>query len=183
MSTPTVTHEPRIIRNGTDAAAPQSRPAASTIGQLATYWLSIVGIYVIQGGLWYYAAEQKIIAGDFAAPAGIEKAFAGSFVDSFPGVGVAWAVIATCQALIVLGLAASLARREFLPTRSKPILMGSLAGSVVVLGMLLFGQSMIAEHDAVASLFTYGAGTLVMMAAVLALSPGGRAWGAGSPER
>jgi hypothetical protein len=60
--------------------------------------------------------------------------------------------------------------------------MGSLAGSVVVLGMLLFGQSMLGEHDAVASLFTYGAGTLVMMAAVLALSPGGRAWGVGSSE-
>ena len=65
-------------------------------------------------------------------------------------------------------------RGEFLRDRAKPILLGTLAGSVVVLGALLFGQSMIGEHDSVASLFTYGAGTFVMMAAVVYLSPGSR---------
>jgi hypothetical protein len=172
MATPTVSRAERVTipERGTTTGA-----SATSLGQTVTYWLSMIGIYVIQGGLWYYGAEEKIIGGDLSAPAGIEKAFAGSFVDTFPGVGVAWAAISIAEALIVIGLAASLVRGEFLPKRSKPILMGSLAGSIVVLGALLFGQSMIGEHESVASLFTYGAGTLVMMAAVLFLSPGGRA--------
>jgi hypothetical protein len=172
MATPTVSGAQRIT---TPERADTPCVAARSIGQTVTYWLTMLGIYVIQGGLWYYGAEEKIIGGDLATPAGIEKAFAGSFVDTFPGVGVAWVAISIAEALIVIGLAASLVRGEFLPTRAKPILMGSLAGSIVVLGALLFGQSMVGEHESVASLFAYGAGTLVMMAAVLFLSPGGRA--------
>jgi hypothetical protein len=124
--------------------------------------------------LWYYGAYEKIVGGNLDAPAGIEKSFAGSVIDTFPGVGVAWVVIALAEAAIVVGLLASLVRGEFLRDRAKPILLGTLAGSIVVLGALLFGQSMIGEHDSVASLFTYGAGTLVMMAAVVYLSPGSR---------
>ena len=91
-----------------------------------------------------------------------------------PASAVVWVLIALAEAAIVIGLLASLVRGEFLRDRAKPILLGTLAGSLVVLGAMLFGQSMIGEHDSVASLFAYGAGTLVMMAAVVLLSPGSR---------
>jgi hypothetical protein len=172
------TPTPRVTRSNGVAAVHTAteRAGAASIGKLATYWLSLIGVYVIQGGLWYYGAYEKIVGGHLNAPPPIAKAFAGSFVDTFPGVGVAWGAIAIAEALIVVGLAASLVRGEFLPKRDKPILMGSLAGSVVVLGALLFGQSMIGQHDSVASLFTYAAGTLVMMAAVAFLAPVSRFW-------
>jgi hypothetical protein len=147
-----------------------------SVGRLATYWMTMIGIYVMQGALWYYGAYEKIVGGDLAAPAGIEKAYEGSFIASFPGVDVAWGAISIAEAVIVVGLAASLIRGEFLPSRTKPILMASLAGSLVVLGALLFGQSMVAAHESVASLFSYGAGTLVMMAAVVFLAPLSRFW-------
>jgi hypothetical protein len=171
MTTPAIT-EPRFATRDADSAEPTVAGAAVVTSP--TYWLSIAGIYLMQGALWYYGAYEKIVGGSFDAPAGIRKSFAGSFIDTFPGVGVVWVIIALAEAAIVLGLLASLVRGEFLRDRAKPILLGTLAGSVVVLGALLFGQSMIGEHDSVASLFTYGAGTLVMMAAVVYLSPGSR---------
>jgi hypothetical protein len=172
------TPTPRVSRRNGVATVHTvtERIGAAPIGKLATYWLTLIGVYVIQGALWYYGAYEKIVGGDMKAPPGIEKAFAGSFVDTFPGVGVAWGAIAIAEALIVVGLAASLLRCEFLPKRDKPILMGSLAGSLVVLGALLFGEAMIGAHDSVASLFTYGAGTLVMMAAIAFLAPVSRFW-------
>ena len=172
------TATPRITRtNGVAARTPtEESPAGSQIGKLATYWLTLAGVYLMQGALWYYGAYEKIIGGDLKAPAGISKGFSGTFVDSFPGVGVAWGAISILEALLVVGLAASLIRGEFLPGRAKTILMATLGGSVVVLGMLLFGQSMIGEHESVASLFTYGGVTFIMMGVVAALAPGGRFW-------
>ena len=169
MATPTIS-EPRSISSGVIA----ERRAEAAAVPAVTYWLAILGIYLLQGALWYYGAEEKIIGGDLKAPAGIEKGFAGSFVDTFPGVGVAWAAIAIAEAILVIGFVVSLVRGEFLRDRAKPVLLGTLAGSLVVLGALLFGQAMIGEHDSVASLFSYGAGTLVMMAGVIYLSPGSR---------
>ena len=173
MASPTIS-QPRYTDRG-DVTAERVSTAQTDIGHQAMYWLSMAAIYIIQGGLWYYAAEEKIIGGDLKAPAGIEKAFAGSFFDTFPGIGVAWAVIAIAEAAIVIALAVSLIRGEFLPSRSKPVLLAALAGSLVVLGAMLFGQSMIAAHDSVASLFSYAAGTIVTMGAVVYLSPRARA--------
>ena len=172
------TPTPRVAGNN---GAAVSRDVAGTsaktpVGKLVTYWLTLGGVYLMQGALWYYGAYEKIIGGNLKAPAGIEKGFAGTFVDTFPGVGVAWGVISIAEALLVVGLAASLIRGEFLPGRAKTILTATLGASFVVLGLLLFGQSMIGEHDSVASLFTYGGVTLLMMGAVAVLSPGGRFW-------
>jgi hypothetical protein len=166
MATPTIS-EPRSISSGVIA----ERRAEAAAVPAVTYWLAILGIYLLQGALWYYGAEEKIIGGDLKAPAGIEKAFADSFVATFPGTGFAWALISIAEAAIVIALAVSLIRGEFLPSRGKPILLGTLAGSLVVLGALLFGQSMIAAHDSVAQLFSYAAGTIVTMGAVIYLSP------------
>ena len=173
MASPTIS-QPRFTQSG-DVTAERASTAQTDIGHQAMYWLSMAAIYIIQGGLWYYAAEEKIIGGNLKAPAGIEKAFAGSFFDTFPGIGVAWAVVSIAEAAIVIALAVSLIRGEFLPSRSKPVLLAALAGSLVVLGAMLFGQSMIAAHDSVASLFSYAAGTIVTMGAVVYLSPRARA--------
>jgi hypothetical protein len=171
MAVSTATAPPQV-GGRTAAARPAVRETAvAHVAHATTYWLSMLGVYVAVGGLWYYGAYEKIIGGSLAAPAGIEKAFAGSFMASFPGVGVSWVVISLLEALIVVGMLASAIRGEFLPTRPKPILLASLAGSVVVLGLLLFGESMIGAHDSVASLFTYIAGTFVLMAVVRVLPP------------
>jgi hypothetical protein len=171
------TPTPRVARADRGDAVHRAVDAArADAGKLTTYWLTMLGIYVMQGALWYYGAYEKIVGGDMKAPAGITKSFQGTFIDSFPGIDVAWGAIAIVEGLLVVGLAASLVRGEFLPSRAKTVLMGTLAGSLVVLGALLFGQAMVGEHDSVASLFTYGGVTLVMMAAVAALAPRSSFW-------
>jgi len=171
MAAPTIA-EPRFTNRGDDTTERSVAPADT--GRQVMYWLSMAAVYVLQGGLWYYAAEEKIIGGNLKAPPGIEKAFADSFIATFPGTGFAWAVVSIAEAAIVVALAVSLIRGEFLPSRGKPVLLGTLAGSLLLLGALLFGQSMIAAHDSVAQLFSYAAGTIVTMGAVIWLSPAGR---------
>lgn len=57
----------------------------ATLLDRAGYWLGLCASYLVLMSLWYYAAEGKIIAGGFSAPAGVIKQFQGSFLAS-----VAW---------------------------------------------------------------------------------------------
>ena len=69
MATPTIT-EPRFATRDADSAVPAAARPAVVSGP--TYWLSIAGIYLMQGALWYYGAYEKIVGGSFDAPAGIQ---------------------------------------------------------------------------------------------------------------
>lgn len=137
----------------------------------AVYWLSIVGIYVLQGALWYYPFKGKVFDDGLVAPASIKEQFAGSLIDSFPGTSVSWAILGILQGVIVVALAASLLSGEFLPRRRKPILLSALGVSLVVFALMLFGQNMTAEFDGVASMFTYFGLTVVLMGFVRLLPP------------
>lgn len=135
------------------------------------YWLSIVGIYLVQGALWYYPFKVKVFDDGLIAPARIKEQFDGSLIDSFPGTSVAWAILGLLQGVVVVTLVASLVRAEFLPSRRKPILLGALTLGLVAHALMLFGSSMTAEFDSVASLFTYFGVTVVLIVFVLLLPP------------
>jgi hypothetical protein len=154
------------IRRAREAGAIAAKPV-----DIAGYWLVVSGVYVLVGFLWYYAAKAKIFDDNLAAPAGIEQQFSGTFIDSFPGIDVSWAILGILQGVVVLGLVASLVRGEFLPHRSKDLLLGTLAGSLFIFALLAFGQNMIAEHDSAASLYTYFAATAVLMVVVRLMPP------------
>jgi hypothetical protein len=70
-----------------------------------------------------------------------------------------------------VALAVSLLSGEFLPQRQKPVLLSALGLSLVVIALLLFGQSMTSEFDGVASMFTYFGLTVVLLAFVRLLPP------------
>ena len=143
-----------------------SREVSATSARLLDkvgYALGLAASYLVLMSLWYYAAESKIIAGGFSAPAGVIKQFHGSFIATIPGTSAAWVILAVCEALVFLGLVVSLARGEFLPHKAKTWLLGSSIGSLLVLAMLAFGESMTGQHADVPSFFTYiGATTLVI---------------------
>jgi hypothetical protein len=130
----------------------------------------------MQGALWYYSFKEKVFDDDLIAPEPIKKQFDGSLIDSFPGTSVAWGILGILEGIIVLVLLISLIRGEFLPQRRKPVLLGALALSLFVFALLLFGDSMTAEFDGVASLFTYFGVTVVLMGFVLLLPPYRRRW-------
>ena len=150
-------------------ASPQvdDHPAFDTIA----YWLGIVGIYVLQAALWYYPFKAKVFDDGLIAPDGVKEQFAGSFIDSFPGTSVSWALLGLLQGLIVIALLVSLVRGEFLAQRRKPVLLGALALGLVAFALMLFGSSMTSEFESVGSLFNYFGLTLVMIVFVLLLPP------------
>lgn len=162
------------------ATQPVSSPVRSERAQAAAepgvfdtvaYWLSIAALYLVQLALWYYPAKEKLFDDGLVAPAPIKEQFDGSFIDSFPGTSVAWAILGLLQAVIFVALVASLARGELLPRRRKPILLSALSLSLVMFAALLFGSSMTGEFASVSSLYTYFGVTVVLILFVLLLPP------------
>lgn len=150
---------------------PAGRTTSLTALAAAPYWLLLVGIYTTYGFLWYYSAKEKLIDQDAQMPAGLAKAFNGSFLDSFPGLDTAWLLLGVLEAAAFVLFAASLVAGEFLPARRKPLLMVAIAFSVATFAAMAFAQNMIGAVDSVASLFTYMAGSVVILAVVAFLTP------------
>jgi len=137
----------------------------------APYWLVLAGIYVAYGFLWYFAAKEKLIDDSGTMPAGLAKSFQGSFLDSVPGLDASWALLGALEAIAFLLFVASLATGEFLPQRRKPILLSALGISTLTFAAMAFAQNVIADHDSVASLMTYMAGSIVAFAAIAVATP------------
>lgn len=135
------------------------------------YWLAMAASYLLLLSLWWYSAEEKIIANGFSVPAGITKQFDGSFIASVPGTKAAWVILAVLEALTFLGLFVSLLDGEFLPHRPKPWLLGSTIFSLVPIALMLFGDSMTSQHSSVASLYTYFGVTVLVIGLVRMMPP------------
>jgi uncharacterized membrane protein YphA (DoxX/SURF4 family) len=58
----------------------------------AVYGLLLAGIYLLVGVLFFYAGKEKLFDG-LGAPAGIEKQFSDTFLDTIPGVDAAWTIL------------------------------------------------------------------------------------------
>ncbi len=141
------------------------------LAERAVYWLALASIYVAFGFLWYYAAKEKLFDQDGTMPAPLKEQFNGSFLDSFPGLNTSWLILGLAEAVAFLGFVASLVSREFMPQRHKPILLVSLAVSMLTFGGMLFANSMVGQFDTVFNLFTYLAGTVVIIGLVLLMPP------------
>ena len=145
--------------------------AWATIAEAVTYWAGIAAIYLSYGFLWYYAAKEKLFDQNASMPDGLAKAYSGSFLDSFPGLDTAWLLLGLVEAVAFLLVVASLVAGEFLRGHAKPILMASLGFSMLTFALMAWAQNMIAEHDSVASLFTYMGVTAVILAVVKYVAP------------
>jgi hypothetical protein len=155
-------------------AAPVSKSRAihwPDILDAATYWAGIAATYLSYGFLWYYAAKEKLFDQDGKMPAGLAKAYAGHFIDSFPGTNAAWLLLGLLEAVAFLVIVASLVTGEFLQHRRKPILLAGLGVSMLTFALMAFAQNMIAEHESVASLFTYMGVTAVIYALIRLVPP------------
>ncbi|MFT3863362.1 MAG: hypothetical protein QM729_03750 [Solirubrobacterales bacterium] len=158
------------------AAGPEDEGTTSISAETIAYWAVMVGIYLGFGFLWYYASKEKLIDDGFAMPAGLKEAYAGSFVESFPGLDVTWAILGLVEAVAFLGIVGSILTGEFLPARRKPILTAALGVSLLTFGLLIFGQEMIGENEGVASLFGYFGATVVTLLLVRVLPPRRAIW-------
>jgi hypothetical protein len=145
--------------------------AWTAIADVVTYWAGIAAIYLSFGFLWYFAAKEKLFDQSAAMPDGLAKAYSGSFLESVPGLDTAWLLLGLVEAVAFIGIIASLAAGEFLRGHAKPILTASLAFSMFTFALMALAQNMIAEHESVASLFTYMGVTAVVLALVKFVPP------------
>jgi len=145
--------------------------SASSVFDGALYWSVMSGIYLAFGFLWYYAAKEKLFDQNGDMPAGLAKAYKGSFLESLPGLNAAWLLLGLLEGVVFLVILASLLTGEFLPARPKPILLFGLGLSMATFAVMAFAQNMIADHESVASLFTYMTGTAVIVLLVRMLPP------------
>jgi hypothetical protein len=157
--------------------------AASVTAEAIAYWAVVAAIYMGFGLLWYYSAKEKLIDDGGVMPAGLAKGYAGSFVDSFPGLNATWVILGILEAVAFLGFVASIVTGEFLPGRGKPILVASLGVSLLTFAVLVFGQEMVGEFEGVAQAFGYFGATVVTLLLVQVLPPRTGIWRQGTTTR
>lgn len=152
-------------------SARQHSVAWTAVADAVTYWSGMAAIYMSFGFLWYFAAKEKLFDQNATMPDGLAKAYDGSFLATVPGLDTAWLLLGLVEAVAFLGVIASLAAGEFLKGHAKPILIASLGFSMFTFALMAFAQNMIAEHESVASLFTYMGVTAVVLAVVKYVPP------------
>jgi hypothetical protein len=137
------------------------------------YGLILAGVYLLVGVLFFYGGKEKILDG-IGAPPGIEKQFAGTFLDTIPGIDAAWTILGILELAIFILTIVSLVTLEFLPDRKKPFLLSGLALSIFTFSILAIGQNVTGEHEGVEGLFLYAGATGVLLFLVLHMPPYGR---------
>jgi len=81
----------------------------------AAYWATLVGVYLMVGGLMFYSGKEKLFDDDGNAPASIKQQFAGTFLDTFPGTDAAWVILGILEFGVFLLLLASLVILTYVP--------------------------------------------------------------------
>jgi hypothetical protein len=135
------------------------------------YWVTLIGIYVMVGGLMFYSGKGKLFDDDGNAPQGIQEQFAGTFLDTIPGTDAAWVILGILEFGVFVLLVASLLRLEILPHRDKSLLQVGLAVAMLAFGLMAFGQTATGQHEGTASLYTYFGSTVVILILVGLMPP------------
>ncbi|HVY77122.1 MAG TPA: hypothetical protein VG898_01295 [Solirubrobacterales bacterium] len=159
---------------GREGVPAPNRSSAMRWEDGVVYGLILAGIYFLVGVLFFYAGKEKIFDG-LGAPAGIEKQFSGTFLDTIPGVDAAWTILGILELAVFVLVIVSLVRLEFMPDRRKPFMLSALSLAIFTFSILAIGQNVTGENSGVAELFLYAGATGVLIGLVLLLPPYGPA--------
>jgi hypothetical protein len=159
-----------------DATAASDQPpkpfavvGAGTIFDGIAYWATLVGVYLMVGGLFFYSGKEKLFDSDGKAPQAIKNQFQGTIFEH--GINAVWIFLGVVEFGIFLLLLASLIRLEFLPHRDKSILQVGLAISLFDFACLAFGQTVTRQNAGIASLYAYFGSTVVILILVNLMPP------------
>jgi hypothetical protein len=142
-----------------------------TVFDGAAYWATLVGVYLMVGGLMFYSGKEKLFDDNGHPPQGVIDQFKGTFIDTFPGTHAAWIILGVLEFGVFLALLASLIRLEFLPHREKSVLQVGLALALLTFACLAFGQTATKQFAGTASLYTYFGSTVVILILVSLMPP------------
>jgi len=142
-----------------------------TIFDGIAYWATLIGVYLMVGGLMFYSGKEKLFDDNGHPPQSIVQQFHGTFVDTFPGTHAAWIILGVLEFGVFALLLLSLLRLEFLPHRDKWFLQIGLALAMLAFACLAFGQTVTKQFAGTASLYTYFASTVVILILVSLMPP------------
>jgi hypothetical protein len=107
------------------SATPQRRPFAivgeGSLFDGIAYWATLVGVYLMVGGLMFYSGKEKLFDEDGHPPQAIKDQFKGTWIDTFPGTHAAWIILGVLEFGVFAILVLSLIRLELLPHRDKSL--------------------------------------------------------------
>ena len=153
----------------------QPRPYAvvgqGTIFDGIAYWATLVGIYLMVGGLMFYSGKEKLFDDNGHPPQGIKKQFKGTFIDTFPGTHAAWIILGVLEFCVFVALVASLRPARVPAHREKSLLQVGLAVALLTFACLAFGQTATKQFAGTASLYTYFGSTVVILILVSLMPP------------
>jgi hypothetical protein len=156
-------------------STPEQKPFAvigrGTLFDGIAYWATLVGVYLMVGGLMFYSGKEKLFDDDGKAPQYVKDQFKGTFLTTFPGVNAAWVILGVLEFGVFVLLVASLIRLEFLPHRDKGFLQIALAVALLAFACLAFGQTATKQYSGTASLYTYFGSTVVILILVSLMPP------------
>jgi hypothetical protein len=135
------------------------------------YWATLVGVYVMVGGLMFYSGKEKLFDDNGNAPQSVKAQFQGTFLSHFPGTDAAWIILGVLEFGVFTILLLSLIRLEFLPHREKWLLQVGLAVALFTFACLAFGQTATKQFAGTASLYTYFGSTVVILILVSLMPP------------
>ena len=135
------------------------------------YWVTLVGVYVMVGGLMFYSGKEKLFDDDGKAPSYIKEQFKGTFLDTIPGTDTAWVMHGLLEFGVFVLLLARVIHLEFLPHKDKSILQVGLATALLTFAFLAFGQTATKQYSGTAELYTYFASTVIILILVSLLPP------------
>ena len=142
-----------------------------TIFDGAAYWATLIGVYLMVGGLMFYSGKEKLFDENGHPPQAIVDQFKGTFLATIPGTHAAWIILGLLEFGVFVLLLASLIRLEFLPHRDKSLLQVGLAVALFAFACLAFGQTATSQFSGTASLYAYFGSTVVILILVSMLPP------------
>jgi hypothetical protein len=144
---------------------------SGTLFDGAAYWATLLGVYLMVGGLMFYSGKEKLFDDNGHPPQGIKDQFDGTFIGTVPGTHAAWIILGLLEFGVFLLLVASLIFLEFLPHRDKLFLQLGLAVAMLTFACLAFGQTATKQFSGTASLYTYFGSTVVILILVSLMPP------------
>src|SRR5262249_31103721 len=159
----------RMAIKGSDK--PHALIGQGTIFDGIAYWVTLVGVYVMVGGLMFYSGKEKLFDDNGNAPSYIKEQFKGTFLDTIPGTDTAWVMLGLLEFGVFVLPLASLIRLEFLPHKDKSILQVGLATALLTFAFLAFGQTATKQYSGTAELYTSFGSTVVILILVSMLPP------------
>lgn len=128
------------------------------------YYVRYVAIYLLFGLTMGLSGMGKLAN---SVPQWFTEQFQDTFVEDFPGLGVAWKVAGGLEVSVAVILAVSVVLLEVLPSRRKPVLKLGLGVAAVTFMVLSIGQNITSQFSGAAGLFFYFGATMATLLVVI----------------